>query len=364
MAIKLKNIGIVTIDDVNYGNRLQNYAMVKKLSEYGKVYNIRRKFACEEWSYFNLTVKKEIKNAIISQLNIIRHNLEWARLNNFNRFNKAYIPNCKYVFSKNTKYEKMNSFFDYYVVGSDQIWNPKFFKDMYINMLSFASSNKKIAVAPSISRDSLSDKDALEFKERLKDFKYISCREEQGAALLESIIGKEVVSLLDPTLMLSDKEWDEVSKKPKFHDESKKYIFLYFLGTMTEEYTSIINSIKEKYELEVINVLDKSSKYYSCGPSQFVYLIKNSQLVLTDSFHGSVFSYIYNKPFRIFYRQGEGGYMNSRLTNLMNKLNLDESIYLKEDDCLDNIMAVNYDKTRLEFEQKKFNDYLQKVFEN
>lgn len=358
------NIGIVTIDDVNYGNRLQNYAMVKKLSKYGSVYNIRRKFACEDWSYFNLIVKKNIKFSIISGLNIFRNNTEWSRLSNFNKFNKSYIPNCKYAFSKDAKYESIDKFFDYYVVGSDQIWNPKFFKDMYINMLSFTSSKKKIAVAPSISCDSLSDKDEEEFKERLKDFKYISCREEQGAALLESVTGKEVTSLLDPTLMLSDKEWDEIIKKPVFHDDNKKYIFLYFLGTMTEGYTSIINSIKEKYGLEVINVLDKSSKYYSCGPSEFVYLIKNSQLVLTDSFHGSVFSYIYNRPFRIFYRQGEGGYMNSRLTNLMNKLNLDESIYLKEDDCLDNIMSVSYDKKYLESEQKKFNDYLQRVFEN
>jgi hypothetical protein len=357
-----KKIGVITINgDNNYGNKLQNYAVIKIMQEYGVALNIRKYDLCEQRSSKNIILRRAIKPLFILKNQIIKKEYVFTRYKNFIKFND-YIPNYKNVISKSINYENLNKKFDFFVTGSDQIWNPSLYPNLYVNMLGFTDNKKKIAIAPSISMDKLSIEQESMFKELLSDFDFLSCREEQGAEILRRITGKKVVSLIDPTLMLSIEDWDSVSKKPKFHDDNIKYILLYFLGDLTEKYKNIIDALKSKYNLEVINILDKKSNYYSCGPSEFIYMIKNSSLILTDSFHGSVFSYIYNRPFRIFYRQDGYGYMNSRLTNLMDKLHLDNSIYLKENDSLENIMIVNYDKDVLKKEQENFRNYLNNIF--
>lgn len=163
--------------------------------------------------------------------------------------------------------------------------------------------------------------------------------------------------------MLSKEEWDQIIKKPVFHDENKKYVLLYFLGNLTEEYKGSIAVISDRYNLEVIDVLDKNSRYYTCGPAEFVWMIKHAELILTDSFHGSVLSYIYDKPFRIFGRVDGNVSMNSRLVNLLDKLQLSEKTYITKDSSLDNLLEVHYDKHCLEAEQKKFRKYLDEAFE-
>ncbi len=359
-----RNIGIITINgDNNYGNKLQNYATIKILNKYGCAKNIIKRDKCEYRSRLNIESRKIIKTALLLVNQILKKEYVFNRQINFMKFNNN-IFTYKKMICKNIDYKKLNADFDCFVAGSDQVWNPRLYPNLYVNMLGFAEKNKKIAFAPSISVDELTLEQENMFKELLKDFDNLSCREEQGAELLRKITGKRVVSLIDPTLMLSSEEWDKISKKPKFHDENKKYLLLYFLGDLTDSYKQIVENIKSKYNLEVINILDKKSKYYSCGPSEFVYLIKNSQIVLTDSFHGSVFSYIYNKPFRIFYRQDGCGYMNSRLTNLMNKLCLDNSIYLNVGDSIDAILNTNYNKEKLIFEQKKYEEFLKEIFSN
>ena len=126
----------------------------------------------------------------------------------------------------------------------------------------------------------------------------------------------------------------------------------------------IINNISKRYNLKIIDIYDKNSKYYTCGPSEFIYMIKNCSIMLTDSFHGSVFSYIYNKPFRIFRRIDSIQSMNSRLENLINVLHLSNDIYINMDtfDIEHVLDEPNYDKTILDGEQKKFKDYLDKAF--
>ena len=373
----MKKIALVTINDNdNYGNRLQNFAVYSLLTNRNyDVENVIRIFGCE------LTPKRKIwrrkldalypragkLKKIFFCLHIVGYylgvkNKIIQRLKNFEAFNKN-IKQAKLCFCKETDYREVSNAYDYFVTGSDQVWNPDLFsaEGLSLNMLDFTENAKKIAIAPSIATDSLSEQQKEMFVKNLSGFKYLSCREQQGADLLSGLLKRPVDALVDPTLMLSADDWDKVSKKPKFHKEDKKYILLYFLGKITENYQKIIDNIRCQYGLEVINILDKRSKYYTCGPSEFIYLIKHSALVLTDSFHGSVFSYIYDKPFRIF-RRSDGDSMNSRLINLMKKLHLESSIYLSEKDDINNILEVSYDKSYLKQEQEKFNNYLDKVF--
>ena len=348
---------IMTIQDVfNYGNRLQNYAMQKLtggrsvISHKYKFIMLFRAFRQFYWGIISLFSKKK--------------KILYRRMKSFGKFNRNIHFYHKII--KNYNKNEMNSFGEmeaFFITGSDQVWNPYFCKDMYFYMLGFSKKRgNNIAIAPSIGVDKLTELQNIEFKKYINNFKVLSCREESGSNIISTLTDIECTTLIDPTLMLSDKEWDIICKKPKFHDENKKYILLYFLGDLSIDYKTIVALISKKYGLDVINILDESSEYYSCGPSEFIWLIKHCSIMLTDSFHGSVFSYIYEKPLRIFKRIDSGPSINSRLTNLVRVLHLSNEIYLSDDSNLDHILEVNYDKSYLLVEQQKFKAYLDEAF--
>ena len=367
----MKKIGLLTInDDMNLGNRLQNYASYVILSKYHDTKNIVRYYSCEK-NIQNNILKIFLKRAYIYAKFITAKLLPvlspekrylFEREMNFLRFNNN-IRNGERI-DKNTNYEKLEKKYDYFVVGSDQIWNPNFFKyGLYINMLGFVKdSRKKLSMSSSVSCAELTQEQKDVFKRYLPSFSKISCREQQGADLIKEVTGMDCASLIDPTLMLEPDEWKQVMKKPKCLSAKKDYILIYFLGEITKEYESIINNTAKKYNCEIINIFDKSSKYYSCGPSEFLYLILNSRYVLTDSFHGTVFSYIFDKPFRIFSRKDNVISMNTRFTNIIDKLGLDDSVIVSDDVEYIDFKDTVYDKAKLKNEQIKFKKYLDDCF--
>ena len=363
-------IAIITLDGCqNFGNRLQNYAVQTLLSNYGKVETLEHNnFNNSKSSLlcFYTFCKRLIKNSITIFDNgikfVFKHKCftdETNRVKQFKKFNKNIEFGPKI---KRNNIGKLNNKYDYFAVGSDQIWNPYFFNNQSIMFLTFASPEKKIAVSPSIGVTELNKEQINNLKKGLSLFKCLSCREESGSVLIKSITGRECTTLIDPTLMLSKEQWDSLSVKPQYHDDNQKYILLYFLGEITDEYQKIIQKISDKYSLKVINIYDKKSKYYTCGPSEFIYMISHCEIMLTDSFHGCVFSYIYDKPFRIFERESKNNIsMNTRLTNLIEVLHLD-NLFINKETNVDNILDVKYDKSYLAKEQNKFNDYLTECF--
>ena len=342
-------LGIVSLYDLtNLGNRLQNYALFNTLSKYGEVYNIVTKSNDVEKIY---SVKYRIKLFLIH----LRHPYFFIRKRSFKSFDKL-------IAKRTCSLDGYATDFDYLFVGSDQVWNPNFITDFDFFTLSKVPSFKKIAMSPSIGVDKFSEEQKMIFKERLKSFIFLSCREKSGADLIGDITGKKCEVLIDPTLMLDSQEWDIVSKVPSFYKDCNKYILLYFLGNISDDYANVISTISIKYNLKIVNINSPKNKYYKCGPREFLWLIKNASLVLTDSFHGTVFSYIYNKPVRVFERIDSNASMNSRLSNLVAVLGLRSSIFLKSSDIIDDsIFICNYDKSILENERAKFIDYIEKA---
>ena len=122
-------------------------------------------------------------------------------------------------------------------------------------------------------------------------------------------------------MLLSLEEWEKVSKKPKML-KYNKFILNYFLGEVSDERRSEIERIAKENNCVIIDILDKNSPFYECGPSEFLYLEKNAFLICTDSFHSSVFAILFNCPFIIFDREDKEEKMNSRLDTLINKFKL------------------------------------------
>lgn len=357
-------IGIITINDKNnIGNRLQNYAVYKFLSTYDDTKNIIRHYSCEDKKKYTIThtlfrnLKKMVKSFIYP---IYSYNLR-LRNKNFEMFEKNIISGETLTYK--TNYDELNKHYNFFVVGSDQVWNPNFLGNgMYINMLGFATSNKKIALSPSVGCNALNEEQRKEFAKYLSDFRFLSCREEQGSKLIEEITNKNCTTLIDPTLYLSKQEWESLGKKPKFHKENDKYILMYFLGGLSQEDKKIVKNIAIKHNLKIIDLLNKRSKYYCSGPSEFIYLIQHAELVLTDSFHGSIFSFIFNRPFRIFERNGYGREMNSRIINLIRILNLDNTILINKNSDLSNLFVTNYDYDKLALERMRYKEYFENAY--
>ena len=163
-------------------------------------------------------------------------------------------------------------------------------------------------------------------------------------------------------MLLSAKEWDEVSKKPE-QLKTDRYILNYFLGELSEERKKEIQRIADENNCEVINILDKNSPFYETGPSEFLYLEKNAFLICTDSFHSSVFAILYNKPFIVFDREENIVKMNSRLETLLSKFKLENRWY--KGHITDELLKVDYTEAYkiLENERKKSEDFLKRALD-
>ena len=311
------DIGIITINDNNnYGNRLQNYAVQVILHKKNNlaITLINDSYTNTKSLYLLRILKnRKYRGTYSDNLN---------RRKNFKIFNK----NIKFSDKKVTAYSKLKEY-DYVITGSDQVWNHTFGRLRDVDLLTIVPGNKRIAFSASFGIKNISDKLKSKVAKELSKFKAISVREDRGKEIVEELTGrKDVEVLVDPTMLLTSEEWDKVSKKPTML-KTDKYILNYFLGELSEERKKEINRVAKENNCEVINILDKNSPFYECGPSEFLYLEKHAFLICTDSFHSSVFAILYNTPFLIFDREDKQVNMNSRLETLLSKFKLEKRKY-------------------------------------
>ncbi len=376
----MKKIGILTITDyLNYGNRLQNYATQELLKSRG--------FKVE--SIANITLPPQeggieflmfrIKNAIkqsplellkkINQKKTERKNSEKYKVGKLNKeksfreFSSKYLVETDYVISVNNLPSDLESRFDYFVVGSDQIWNPNIRYGSSIDFLTFAPIEKRIALAPSFGVSHIAEKFIEKYSNWLNDMKYISVREEAGAELIKKLTGKEVPVLVDPTLMLTTNDWLKIAETGK-NKPQKPYLLTYFIGEMSSKRKKIIQSLANKNGLELVMLasLDDLERY-AANPGEFIDFIHDASLVCTDSFHAIIFSMQMKRPFLVFDREGKSAPMSSRIETLLAKFKFESRRFSNLSDTND-VLKIDYshvDKI-IDIERQKVNDYLDNAF--
>lgn len=359
-------IAIITMSNgINYGNRLQNYAVQEVLKSLGCDVETIRNFTNQKNVDEN-SLKEKLKdlsakiNYMIPFTNIgkLKYILRERR---FFDFNKKYIKQTKYSIDANNIPNDLNEKYDYFICGSDQIWNPEFDINSEIDFLTFADKEKRIAFSPSFGVTKIEDSKKENYKNMINGIKFLSVREEAGAEIIRELTNRKSTVLVDPTMLLSESDWIKIEKKPKL-DIRKNYILTYFLGKKDKNLAMKIDEISKIYDLDIINLLDEENKYiYSLDPSEFIWLIHNCKLIYTDSFHGTVFSMIFEKPFVVCERKDNLKSMNSRLDTLLKKFNLNnrkiENLELKS------IFDINYEEKDdiLEFEKEKSINYLKEA---
>lgn len=319
-------IAIITINEAkpNYGNRLQNYASKVVLEQFGA-------------DVSTLCFDKSIRHIRILKRKRWLHKLSFYKLSKSSDYWKYDVERICAFEDFNRRYisqlcidscEHLSEEFDYFAVGSDQVWNANWYegnslkKDLYL--LTFAKPEQKICMAPSFGIDELPDAWNDYFKKQLPTFPNLLVREKSGADLIYRLTGQKAEIMIDPTLLLTAEDWLKIAQRPKNVDCNKRYILTYFLGGRSKTQDQYIQELTQKYNLTVYNLLDKSNReLFVVDPGEFVYLIAHAELVLTDSFHACVFAFLFHKPFQVFARGGTQTKMFSRIENLLTMLSLE-----------------------------------------
>jgi exopolysaccharide biosynthesis predicted pyruvyltransferase EpsI len=165
-------------------------------------------------------------------------------------------------------------------------------------------------------------------------------------------------------MLISIEEWVKLCRKPE-NNLPEKYIVCYFLGKIDRNYRKKIETFAKEKNLPIIKLLDITApEYYSYDPAEVLYIIMHSKYVLTDSFHGTVFSILFHKQFYVFERTEGGASMNSRLETLIEKFGLEDCIHAMEK--IHNISEEHWNRVDeiLNVERKKTFLYIQKSIDN
>jgi hypothetical protein len=328
-------VGLVTITgDSNFGNRLQNYAMQRIISELG--------FSCSTILNTPRGAPKARPaplrpRSLVRQLGgrlarrIFQGRAERERVAALRlraekdararAFGRAHIHETDFTIYRDTPTGNLDAMYDYFVVGSDQVWNPKFRKLAEIDFLTFAGKRKRIAFSASIGMPEIPEEHRAFYGERLRDFAHISVREDAAAAIVHDLTGRTVPVTIDPTLMLGEADWAALATAHPARPGTD-YLLTYFLDPRSAACDELIRSCADRLSLKVVHLNDFSvGTFYAADPAEFLGMVRNARLHFTDSFHGAIFSVIFGTPFVSFDRASLN--IGSRLDTLLATLKLE-----------------------------------------
>lgn len=355
-------IGIVTVYTVpNYGTKLQAYAMQNIMSKYDKAELIgfvsktdTRPSAVLGKLYLKVHQKRNI--------HITRPDIEQARIRE-----KAIASfNQHYIFGKTIKgtanLRKEAHKYRAIVCGSDQLWAPMNVIADYYTLTAFPKDVIRFSYAASFGVSEIPNKLKKKYTAFLKRLSKVSVREESGAQIVKELTGYNAQVVLDPTLMVERCEWETLCKTKK-ESGFDNYIFCYFLGKQMK-HREFVNELAKLTGKQIItiphfkewNEADQNFgdiQLYNVDPVDFLNYIRNADIVCTDSFHGTVFSLIFNCKVAVFERFNKTSResTNSRIYSLLKQLDLDSQLITDEtsvEEFLQNEIPYNTVEKRLQ----------------
>lgn len=362
---KIKTAIITFHKAINYGAILQTYALQQNILKLGinnEIINYDCKLISNEYKLIN---RNSIKMFIKS---ILGFKMFYCKKKKFESFVEKYIILTESVNQDVLKSEKFNKKYDFFITGSDQVWNYEITNLDENYFLTFVKDKKKIkSYAASFGIGCIPDVLKLQYKQYLERFSTILVREKTGKNLVKELIDKEVNTVLDPVLLLKENEWNKIVKKTKFDTIRDKYILVY----MTTPYIiSFAEKISIKYNIPILNISDLilkkknriGERMSELGPEEFISAIKNAKFVITGSFHAVVFSIIYNKEFFINNIDKTKENRSSRQKDLLDLLEIeDREIFNHNDDTDFAPIDWNNVNKNLEIERNKSLNELKKM---
>lgn len=340
----MKKIGIITFHKAcNYGAVLQAYALQNVLQKNCNEYDV------EIIDYYCPAIEDRtkmfyfIKDGSVVK-NILRFLYQFVpkmkKIMRFKEFRKKFFKLTKQKYNK----YNINDISDEYEIiftGSDQVWNYKSTGEDKNYFLQFANkSTIKCSYAASFGFENIISEYKNEILRMIDDFEFVSLRENIGLDLLREKLCISPNVNVDPTLLLTKEEWEDVEEEVRVSGE---YILLYCI-LKTNNLIEYTRNLSRNTGLKVYSIGNHRDykefiQLKSVSVGEFLKLIKNAKYVVTTSFHGTVFSILYHKQF-VTELNTKGAY-NSRVEYLLNLVNLNERDILKLSDNIDD--RVNWD---------------------
>ena len=318
-------IGILTFHTaLNFGALLQTYALYKILRDKGenvKIINYKstfneKRFAPKSLRYF---LNPRTLYGII-----FRNGLEFRNKLVFENFLNKNLELTSPIYDRKDL-AKINDDFDIFIAGSDQVWNLACTEGDDSYYLPFVlDSTKRNSYAASIGYTSIPSSQESIYTKLMSGFNHISVREKSGVEIVRKLTGKEAELVLDPTLLLSKKQWEDIADYSKV-PVNEKYLLLYLMAEdkvlikKAKDYAKK-NKLKILYINQRLFKLSRAKNLRNVSPKEWLGLFLKADTIFTNSFHGLVFSVNFNKNF--FTRYIPRSIANSRLETVLDELNL------------------------------------------
>ena len=333
----MKTVGIITIHRIfNYGSVLQAYALQR---------------VCEELGYradiidYDFPNEAHVNNPYaVAALDASPNEPRWIKL----VFAKALIRQHRGIARFVQRYQHLSAkrykspdelnqdppIYDVYITGSDQLWSPRHCNGDTAFMLSFAPDGAtRISYAASFGSNEIPTEIKPVFRNYLKYYKAISVRENSGQDLVKDLSGKDASVVLDPTLLLNAKQWNEIAVPQRL--VKAKYILCYFLNYSFNAFPyvdELAKHIRRQTSYDIVRVarpphrLQLLNTKYKVGasPQEFLALVRDAEIVLTTSFHGTAFAINFGRP--LFSIVEDKSSPDSRQLNLMTQLGLNRQV--------------------------------------
>lgn len=303
----MAKVNLLTIHwGLSYGAVLQTYATCRVLERHG-----------HKVSVINIINPKQ-KESYKSIRAVFCAVMEWQ----FHRFKRKYFSGLtKKMYSLDMPHIESS---DYIVVGSDQVWNRALTSPLELTFfVDFDSDIKKISLSSSFGKQDWHEDEGYsnKVKSLLDKFSAVSVREETGQNLLKTKFNRTAEVLIDPTLALDNYEELILDNKPR------NSIYTFFINRRSQ-YTEIVNQISDSLDVPIF-YHSKFTYYFKNSPQHWLTYIKNSSVIITDSFHGVVFSILFEKQFFVICGEED---KFTRIKNLLNLLGLNDRYVLSVED--------------------------------
>ncbi|WP_282117775.1 polysaccharide pyruvyl transferase family protein [Maribacter aquivivus] len=343
-------IGIITISRTsNYGAELQAYALQRKLNELGYDAELidylyfkhsSHKTSKDSRPDIIFSKKQTFKNfftyrvisPLVDSLGAFFHSPIKSRLKKFKKFHEEAKTKYSKQYKSYPELKNAKLKYDIFIVGSDQVWNPGTATSLAPYFLEFAPEDKlKMSYASSFGVSEIPKEYYKLYEKYFQNLDHIAVRENQGVNLIKKISGKNATQVLDPTLLLSKKDWSSVCSENSNLPENK-YILIYKLHE-SETLIKYALQLKNQFGYNVYNICKRAFSNISqegvinlldAGPAEFIKLFRNAEFVLTTSFHGTAFSVNFRIPFYAVLKPNKAN--NSRITDFLKNLGLSDRI--------------------------------------
>jgi len=362
-------VGILTFpNSISYGATMQMYALyraVQTLGHEAEIINYHNAYMKEE-RHHDTRKSAPVKRFLRTRARMLTHARLYSAFKRFEAERMTLYP--ARAFSERQKLAAVGRRYDTVICGSDQVWNPHITDSDMSYFLDFCGENtRRVSYAPSFGIEEFSAEFTAAVREELQRFDAVSVREKMGCDFAQSLVEREVSVVADPTFLLEPSDWQAMAQR---HPAAVGDYVLYFAVHRSDKLFRRCRELAQQQGMKVVvvggNVLKRMKNRdpmidyaVDVTPNEWLYLMCHARYVVTDSFHGTVFSVMFHRDFFLQYPH----HANSRLVHLITELGLGERV-LSEGTAFttDSVRYDNVDRRRAEM-QAQSREFLRKALE-